>query len=222
MASFFNLFLDTTAPKNLSFTLDDGSFYTKKQDVILAITIDDSDTTGYQMKIWGIDGAETESDATWENFSTTKNIKLTDGDGLKTVYGKVRDSVYNESPVASDTINLLDESVPMVTIVGPDVARISKKSGKNVSTFTFMADKKIVEWKIMVVQDTSATVDASTNVLIQDTNGSVNMSGTTETEANAPILCSIRGEDLEIASAGDGTKIVKVFVKSADNVWSIA
>lgn len=222
MASFFNLFLDTTSPKNVLFTLDDGSFYTKKKDVVLAITLDDSDTEGYQMKIWGIDGAETENDATWENFSATKTVTLTNSYGLKTVYGKVRDSVYNESTVASDTINLLDESVPMVTIVGPDVARISKKDGKNVSTFSFMADMDIVEWKVMVVKDISALVDSETNVLISTTNGSTNMSGTTETEANVPVLCSIRGDDLETASNGDGTKIVKVFVKSADNVWSVA
>lgn len=222
MASFFNLFLDTTVPKNVVLTLDGGAVYTTNPDLILSITLDDIDTAGYQMKIWGIVGAETEADAVWEDFAKTKNVSLLDGQGLKTVYAKVRDSVYNESAVVSDTITLLDENVPTVTVIGPDVARISKKAGKNVSTFTFMADKKIVEWKIMVVQDTSATVDTSTNVLIQDTNGSVNMSGTTETEANAPILCSIRGEDLEIASNGDGTKIVKVFVKSEENVWSIA
>lgn len=222
MASFFNLFLDTTAPKNAVLTLNDGAVYTTNQDVILSITLDDIDTAGYQMKVWGIVGATTESDAVWENFAKTKNVSLLSGQGLKTVYAKVRDSVYNESTVISDTITLLAENVPTVTVIGPDVARISKKSGKNISTFTFMADKKIVEWKIMVVQDASATVDTSTNVLIQDTNGSVNMSGTTETESNAPILCSIRGEDLEKASNGDGTKIVKVFVKSEDNVWSIA
>lgn len=221
MASFFNLFLDTTAPQNFSFLINDGAMYTQKVGVTLAFSTDDTDTTGYQVKIWGINGVDTEETATWESWAATKNVDLTSEEGLKTVYAKVRDSVYNESATVSKTITL-DTTVPVVTITGPDVARISKKEGKNVSAFSFMADVKIMEWKVMVVQDSSALVDTETNVLIPVDGGSTNMSGTTETAANTAVACAIRGEDLNTASSGDGTKIIKVFVRSETGAWSVA
>ena len=37
----------------------------------------------------------------------------------------------------------------------------------------------------------------------------------------APVV-TINGADLETASAGDGVKIVKVFVKNAAGTWSVA
>lgn len=136
MASYFNLTLDTLAPQGLTIKLNNGSQYTTSKSVTLSIALTDASTAGYQMKVWGINGAELESDASWETFATSKSITLLNNDGLKTVYVKVRDDVCNETAAASATITL-DTSVPAVTIIGPDVSRISKTAPKNVATFSF-------------------------------------------------------------------------------------
>lgn len=220
--SFFNLTLDTTSPQNFSFTINDGAAYTAQKEVSLAFTMDDGDTSGYQIKIWGINGTDGEDSAEWEMYTATKSVTLTDGDELKTIYAKVRDDVHNESDTANSAITLIT-SVPVVTISsGPDVARISKKDTKDTSAFSFVADSKFVEWKVMVVKDSSALENTETNAQIPNTNGSTNMTGTTATEASTAVQCSIKGADLEAASSGDGVKIVKVFVKNEAGTWSVA
>lgn len=219
MASYFNLILDTLAPQGLTIKLNSGSQYTTSREVALAIGITDSSTVGYQMKIWGIDGIEKETDASWETYASSKNITLINGDGLKTVYVKVRDDVYNETSTVSATITL-DTSVPSVTIIGPDVSKISKTSPKDVVTFSFTSDVAFSEYKVKVVPSTSSLHDAG--VLIRTVNGSTNMSDTGTFKANTSITCKIYGKDLETASSGDGQKIIKVFVKNAHGTWSVA
>jgi hypothetical protein len=219
MASFFNLILDTLAPSGLLLKINNGSQYTTKNDVTLSLSLDDTDTTGYQMKIWGIDGVSSESEASWETYSASKDVTLSNGDGLKTIYVKVRDDVYNESSSASASITL-NTSVPAVTITGPDVSKISKVSPKNVATFSFVSDVDFIEYKVKVVPSNSSLQDAG--VQIGTSGGSTNMSGTGTYKANTAISCKIYGQDLETASSGDGTKIIKVFVKNSAGTWSVA
>lgn len=219
MASYFNLVLDTLAPQGLAVKLNKGSQYTTSKNVSLSVSISDTSTSGYQMKVWGIDGASSEDNATWETFAATKSIALPTGDGLKTVYVKVRDDVCNETAAASATITL-DTSVPAVTIIGPDVSRISKTAPKNVATFSFTSDVAFTEYKIKVVPSKSSLHDAGT--LIGTVNGSTNMNATGSFKASTPITCKIFGKDLEVASSGDGEKIIKVFVKNVHGTWSVA
>lgn len=217
MANYFNLTLDTTAPSGVSISINSGAEYTTSASVSLAIACSDTDKTGYQMKIWGISGKATENDATWETFASSKTVELPTGDGLKTVYVKIRDDVYNESTAGSANITL-NTAVPGVTITGPDVTRISKTAPKNVCSFSFMSDTAFTEYKVKVVSSINALHDSG--VLIGTTGGSTNMSGSGEYEAETAVNCSINGVDLETASAGDGEKIVKVFVKTAVGIWS--
>ena len=219
MASYFNLTLDTLAPSGVSITINEGAQYTTSTTVQLAIGCSDSSKVGYQMKIWGINGVATESAASWETFSSTKSVTLPSGDGLKTVYVKVRDDVYNESSSASASITL-NTAVPTVTITGPDVSRISKVSPKNVASFSFVADCDFVEYKVKVVPAVSSLESAGT--VIGTTNGSTNMSSTGSFKASTAINCTITGADLEAASNGDGSKIIKVFVKNSAGTWSQA
>lgn len=220
MASYFNLTLDTTAPSGLTLTINDGAMYATSTAVQLAIGLDDSVTTGYQMKIWGIDGVTEEASASWETFSKSKSVTLTTGDGQKTVYIKVRDDVGNETTAVSDTI-ILDTTVPVVTITGPDKAKISKVTGFNKSIFSFVSDVEFAEYKVCVVPATLSTQEAGT--LIPVTGGSSNTSGNEGSyPATTPITVTLMGADLESASSGDGTKIVKVFVKTAAGLWSNA
>ena len=139
MASFFKLTLDTLAPSGLSVSINSGATTCTSRAVTLSVSVSDSDTTGYQIKIWGIDGVSAESAASWETFTGSKSITLTDGDGLKTVYVKVRDDVGNETAAVSDSITL-NTSVPVVTIVGPDRSKISKVSGYNSAAISFTVD----------------------------------------------------------------------------------
>lgn len=219
MASYFNLTLDTLAPQGLTIKLNNGSQYTTNKTVQLAVNVTDESADGYQMKVWGIDGIAKESDAVWETLANVKDITLPTGDGLKTVYVKVRDDVCNETAAASATITL-DTSVPAVTIIGPDVSKISKTSPKDVATFSFTSDTTFTEYKIKVVPSNSSLHDAG--VQIGTANGSTNMSATGTFKASTAISCKVYGKDLEAASSGDGEKIIKVFVKNAHGTWSVA
>ena len=220
MASYFNLTLDTLAPEGLTLEINDGALYTTSVTVKLTIGLTDEATTGYQMKIWGIDGVAEEAAASWETYAATKSVTLTEGDGLKTVSIKVRDDVGNESSTVSDTITLNTE-VPVVTVTGPDKARISKVSGFNQSIFNFTADVEFAEYKVCVVPANSSTQDAGT--VIPTTAGSSNTSGSAGNyPAATNIQVTITGTDLETASPGDGAKIVKVFVKNEAGTWSVA
>lgn len=220
MASYFNLTLDTLAPSGLTLAINDGALYATGTAVKLTIAVEDEATTGYQMKIWGIDGVAEENSASWENFAPSKSVNLTSGDGLKTVYIKVRDDVGNESAQVSDTITL-NTGVPVVTITGPDKSKISKVSGFNTAIINFTADVEFEEYKVCVVPVNSSTQDAG--VIIGTDNGSQNTSGSAGSyPASENIQVTITGADLEAASTGDGVKIIKVFVKNAAGTWSVA
>ena len=220
MASYFNLTLDTLAPEGLTLAINDGALYTTSVTVKLTVGLTDEATTGYQMKIWGIDGVAEEAAASWETYAATKSVTLAEGDGLKTVFIKVRDDVGNETGAVSDTITL-NTAVPVVTVTGPDKSRISKTAGFNQSIFNFTADVAFAEYKVCVVPANSSTQDAGT--VIPTTAGSSNTSGSAGNyPAATNIQVTITGTDLETASPGDGAKIVKVFVKNEAGTWSVA
>ena len=220
MASYFNLTLDTTAPSGLTLSINDGALYATSTAVKLTIGLSDEVTTGYQMKIRGIDGVDEEASASWETFAKIKSVNLTSGDGLKTVHIKVRDDVGNETEEVSDDITL-NTAVPVVTITGPDKTKISKVEGFNKSKITFTCDVDFAEYKVCVVPQTSSTQDAGT--VIPTTAGSINTSGSEGSyPKTTPIEVTITGTDLETASSGDSVKIVKVFVKTAAGIWSVA
>src|SRR5699024_11120609 len=134
----------------------------------------DGVTTGYQMKIWGIQDAVEEAAASWEAFAATKSVTLESTNGMKTVHIKVRDSVGNESVEVTDSITL-DTTVPVVTITGPDKATISKVATFDTSIFNFSCDVVFEEYKVCVVPANASTQDAGT--IIPITGGSVNTSG---------------------------------------------
>lgn len=217
MASYFNLTLDTTAPSGGSISLPQ-----RTSSVNISATL--SATGATYMKLWGDicatagGAAITEQNASWVSYATAKAIILTSTDGTKTVYAKFKDDVGNESSAVNASV-ILDTTVPVVTIVGPDVSKISKVTGFNVCAFSFSASEIITEWTVRVVPATSSLYTAGTE--IPSTAGSTNMHGTTQTAADAAIECTINGADLETASSGDGAKIIKVFVKDVTGNWSI-
>jgi len=152
--------LDTLAPDNLVAKLNNGALYTSSTSVTLGVTVDDADTTGYQMKILGVDGVAAETDASWETFAASKAITLPTGDGLKTVNVKVRDDVGNETAAATLTITLVSD-VQVVTVTGPDKSKISKVAGFDAAVISFMADVAFVAYKVCVVPAENSLVDAA-------------------------------------------------------------
>lgn len=220
MASFFNLILDTLAPAGLTLKLNDGAQYATSNTVTATISVADDVTTGYQMKIWGTQSAASEDKATWETFAASKSLVLANGDGLKTVHIKVRDDVGNESADVSASITV-NTAVPVVTITGPDKSKISKISGFDTSVFAFTVDVDFEEYAIRVVPSSTSLHDAGTQIPVAG--GSSNTSGKDGSyKKDTAINVTIKGADLETASSGDGTKIVKVFVKNAAGTWSVA
>lgn len=228
MASYFNITLDTLAPSGATFLLNGTDAFTADQFVDAQFSTVDADTTGYEIKIWGdvdasydADVQTTENASAWMSYSATYEIKLSSGDGSKTVYAKIRDDVYNETSQLSDSITL-DTTAPVVTITtGPDVSRISKVSGKDTVTFEWESDSQFDEYKIKVVPSSASLHTDGT--LIATSNGSTNLSGNAGNyAASTPIESTIKGADLEAASAGDGEKVVKIFVLDDAGNWSVA
>lgn len=224
MTNYFALILDTTGPANPSINIDSGASYATSQTVNAQVSTSDGTTTNYQMKIWGdVDTAydssvqATEATSQWITFSTSKQVKLSSGDGSKKLNVKIRDDVFNESSIASKSI-ILDTSRPVVTISGPDVPKVSEVGGKDKANFSFTVDTDYVAFKVKVVASSGSSQDTGNQ--IGTTNGSTNMSGGAGL-ANTAVQCTIDATDLKVASSGDGTKTIKVFVQDAAGNWSV-
>ena len=158
MASFFTIILDTIAPAITAIKINNGAAYVNDADRLCTVTITtgDSNTTGYQMKIWGdIDTSNntsiqsTEGTSSWMSYEAEKQIKLSSGDGIKNVYCKLRDDVGNESSIVSAQ-TILDTEIHVVTVQSQSVTKISAVEGYNTVTFSFF------------VSDTNPAVDSFT------------------------------------------------------------
>ena len=226
MANYINLELDTTAPSSPTIIIDGDAQYSTDDLVECTIGVADGVTDGYQMMIWGdvdlgenVNIQDTEVSSTWVTYSTSQQVKLLTGDGSKTINLRVRDDVNNESSQASDAI-IVDETLPVVTTTAPDKSKISKQTSKNIASFSFTAGSTFDEYKIKVVGNSGASQDTGT--LIPTTAGSSNTSGVAGAYPSATgITVSIYGTDLETADSGDGSKIVKVFIKDVAGNWSV-
>lgn len=228
MATNFTLTLDTTAPAGTSVSADAGAAYTITGTVTLTIATSDTPTTGYTMKIYGdvSDTADTanyrtlEANAPWISYATSKSVVLTTGDGVKTIRMKIRDDVGNTSAEFTDTITL-DTSAPTPNITtAPSATKVSKVATFDTVTFGWQSDQAFDQYKIKVVPSTGSINTAGTQ--IPTTAGSSNVSGSAGGyPATTTITTTIKGTDLETASAGDGAKIIKVFVMDSAGNWSV-
>jgi len=225
VASFFDLVLDTTAPQDPEIVIESGGAYVTTQNITAHPGTSDADTTGYQMKIWGDvdtsndpDIQDTEGASAWITFNTSKAVKLSSGDGSKTLHCKIRDDVLNTTAEVTASVTL-DTTVPVATIsVAASPTKISKVATKDTSTFQWQADVHIQAYKVKVVPSSGSPHTAGTQ--IPTTAGSSNTSGGA-VNATTNVTSTIKGADLESASAGDGTKIVKVFVQDDAGNWSV-
>lgn len=240
MASFINITLDNTGVTPRYIEINDGAARASSTAARVTITLDEADKAyadNYSMMFIGdVVGA-----GEWMKFAYEKNIVLTDGDGVKNISVIVRDDLYNEGDPVADTITLYT-SVPTVNVSGPSVARISDKAGKNISTFTFTADKQINAFRIVLAENINVTQEDATNKTIPAVNGSkvtvindygeaisinaadgltFNMGGLGKYAAGKEFTVTIYGNDICEISPEDGAKIIKVFVKEFDGNWSV-
>jgi hypothetical protein len=224
MSAFFDLVLDTTGPAGVAGSINAGATYATSRDVTLGATTTDPDTTGYQIKIWGnvdlafdADIQATEGASAWKTLSASMAVRLSTGDGVKTLTWRLRDDVNNESSTATDSITL-DTTVPVVTLdSGPTPAKISKQTGKRTSAATWHADTDIQAYKIKIVPATSSIHTAGTQ--IPTTGGSTNVTGGAVSAATT-VTTNIDGADLETAGA-EGNNHVKIFVQDLAGNWSV-
>lgn len=106
MAGYCTITLDTTPPQGISLKLNNGAKQTDKRDITLDLSTSDPSTSGYQMKVWGDTNVPTEDSALWEDYSNTKSLTLTEGDGQKYIYVKMMDELGNVSNEYSSKIRL--------------------------------------------------------------------------------------------------------------------
>lgn len=228
MTAQFTLTLDTTPPADPGLLVNGGAASTGSQNVMLSISTADysggaRDVT--EMRIWGdVDDTvdanvqPTEDGSSWTLYNPSKVIRLSAGTGPKRVFARLRDDVCNETAAFTTTVTL-DTSIPVVSIVVPvDRGKISKVAPCNRAMFVWTADRDFVAYEVRVVP--TAGSPHGSGVPVPTNAGSANTSGVGTFVASAPVTTVIDGTDLETASPGDTSKVVKVFVRDNTGAWS--
>ncbi|MCK5562519.1 MAG: hypothetical protein KAJ51_18100, partial [Thermoplasmata archaeon] len=104
---FSSIILDTTPPHSLSILINNGALETNSTLVTLKLNASDA-LSGIYLMSFSTDG---ENWDTWRNYTNTILNDLSDGDGEKTIYFRVKDRAGNIAEPASATI-FLDTSLP--------------------------------------------------------------------------------------------------------------
>lgn len=227
MTASFKLTLDTTAPDSLIVLNSGFPKVGVAAGVPLRISTADSPLTGYQYKVWGdVDpGADehiqaTEEESDWQTLPAEENffteVTLSEGDGAKTIFVKVRDDVWNEVELEASVE--LDTTIPVITVTsGPSVPKISEIAGKKTASFTFKANEDVTSWEVRAVPNSGSNHEEG--FFIEKTHGSV-----TQGEALAGEVVEegkIEGEDLAAAVGADGDYVIKVFGINEAGNWSL-
>jgi predicted outer membrane repeat protein len=104
--------VDVTAPAIGSFNINNASQYSASPNVTLYISATDS-LSGISAMSFSNDGSNWNI---WQSNSITSSWTLSNGDGTKTVYARVKDQASNISSPVSDTI-ILDTTPPIGSIM---------------------------------------------------------------------------------------------------------
>ena len=228
MTAHFELVLDTTPPANPGLLINGGAAATGSQNVLLTLSTSDYDTGSRdvaEMLIWGdVDPTADalvqpdEAASPWQVYQPSRVIRLSAGTGRKYVYARLKDDVCNATVVFSDWIDL-NTDLPNVSIVTPvDRAKISKTAPCDEATFAWQADRDFTAYMVRAVANAGSPQNSG--VLIGTALGSANTSGAGAFPANTPITTVINGGDLQAASPGDTSKVIKVFCQDTSGAWS--
>lgn len=228
MTAHFRLTLDTAPPASPALLVNDGAATTGSQNVLVSVSTSDyegGDRDVQEMKVWGdVDPAAdttvqaTEEASAWTVYQEAKVVRLSSGSGRKRLYARLRDDVCNVTLPFTDFIDL-DTDVPVVSITtAVDRGRISKVAPCNRALFVWESSVPFSAYEVRVVP--SAGSPHVGGVPVPTTSGSANTQGVGSFPAQTGVATVIDGADLEAASPGDTDKIVKVFVRGLDGVWS--
>jgi hypothetical protein len=225
MTASFKLTLDTTAPTVLGWLLDGGGPVTSLAELTLSAELEDPDTTGYQMKVWGdVDPTVdpniqlTEEESEWFTYEPNLDVTASEGDGAKTIEGRVRDDVWNETTIQSSSIEVNTELATITITAGPSPSKISKVAGKDLSVFTFKASDDLMAWQVKVVSEEGDGVEAGLG-FVEETAGSENLVGG-ELEGGKNQTVKLSGDDLQTRVGSDAEYIIKVFGQGLNGLWS--
>ena len=150
-----SIVVDTTAPTNLSISINSGASYTNSSSVSLALSANGGPTTMYLSN----------NGVTWTSYSyaTSKTWSLSDNDGSKTVYFKARDSAGNNATAITSSITLDTTAPSQVTLSSPAAgATVSSQT----PTFTWTNPNNASHtrtFKIEILQSGSIEASANTN-----------------------------------------------------------
>lgn len=83
----------------------------------------------------------------WEEFSSTRSVTLTIGDGMKSIYVKVKDAAGNESPLSDADETELDTTTPSGSLVlrnpGTTAAKDNPSNNRNVDLYIEYTDDSL-------------------------------------------------------------------------------
>jgi hypothetical protein len=116
-----SIILDTTAPYSLMIVVNNGAFETNSTLVTLNLNAIDDISRVTEMSLSN-DGVTWSS---WENYTFLKYYNLPPGEGIKTIYFKVRDANGNEAKPVSTSI----------TVISPKPVE-EKKEASDIITFS--------------------------------------------------------------------------------------
>jgi hypothetical protein len=151
---------DGTLPQ-LSLLVDGGAQVTNRREVTLTLAFSDTGT--------GVGGLQLANERAfpssgWADGIPTQAWQLTPGDGIKTVYGRVRDRAGNRSAVAAGTIRL-DSTPPAVqlSLVGGVTAVLAPQAAVQVETVADAVSMRFRvdpgEWGPWIEQSSTFAVD---------------------------------------------------------------
>jgi hypothetical protein len=130
-------------PPEGTLKINDGAIYTTSTNVTLTLTVQNQSEIG-QMMVSNDPGF---AGASWVAFKASTPWVLTQGDGLKTVYVKLRNIYGIENPNISGKITL-DTKMPQVTIVSPTKGSTTDKTLKLSGTASDESGLAKVEVKV--------------------------------------------------------------------------
>lgn len=226
------LALDTTPPLLPSLALVglDGGVITLTSDQVVMAKLTCSATPAEllgEYKIWGdvdptaygaVQGSELAS--SWVTYSDPLiPLRLSAGAAVKSLYGRLRDDLRNQTPVLSVQV-VYDPDYPSVQVVmPPDRTSLSQAAGYRTCTFDWTPSVDVVQYQVRVVPSLGSSAAGGSPVGVL--HGSTNVAATGAFLAGAPVHTSIDAADLEAASPGDGQKFVKVYVRDSAGRWSL-
>lgn len=243
--------LDTSSPHGTLTLRNPGTTTAKNSpsndaNVDVRITFID-DEYGLEDAEYKLVGDFSGSSDEWASFvpdsegGMTLQLTATSGNGQKNFTLSLRDNAGNVTNIPTQSF-ILNTDPPTVTVTGLDYNIISKvhdyrRQGTFVLStyadevnFQFFIDDGSGEvssedyqaYKVVAyASEAAAAAGSAADTAIPETNGSMHMQAS-DILAHVAVNALLKGADLELATAGDGIKIITVYMQNSAGTWSEA